>query len=110
MVHLDRRFLVSSLVAAPLTGLAACGKTPAPPDILRVGLVGGPDSLDPLKAEFAAAALLFRQFFLPVIGYGPKGGPAAALATSWTPSNSNQTWTFEIASGLKWSDGKRCSR
>jgi oligopeptide transport system substrate-binding protein len=106
MVHLDRRFLVSSLVAAPLTGLAACGKTPAPPDILRVGLVGGPDSLDPLKAEFAAAALLFRQFFLPVIGYGPKGGPAAALATSWTPSNSNQTWTFEIASGLKWSDGK----
>lgn len=107
MSQINRRTVLSSLAVVPaLTSLTACGKASAPPDILRVGLGGGPDSLDPLKAEFAAAALLFRQFYLPVVGYGPKGGPAPGFATSWTPSNNNKTWTFEIAQGLTWSDGK----
>lgn len=107
MSQINRRTLLSSFAIVPaLSTLSACGKTAAPADILRVGLRGGPDSLDPLKAEFAAAALLFRQFYLPVVGYGPKGGPAPGFATSWTPSNDNKTWTFEIAQGLTWSDGK----
>ncbi|CAN1521580.1 OppA ABC-type oligopeptide transport system, periplasmic component [Caulobacteraceae bacterium] len=107
MSQINRRTLLSSFAIVPaLSGLSACGKAAAPADILRVGLGGGPDSLDPLKAEFAAAALLFRQFYLPVVGYGPKAGPAPGFATSWTPSNNNKTWTFEIAQGLTWSDGK----
>ena len=107
MSQIDRRTLISSLALVPALGaLSACGKTKAPADILRVGLGGGPDSLDPLKAEFAAAALLFRQFYLPVVGYGANGGPAPGFAKSWAPSNNNRTWTFEIAQGLTWSDGK----
>ncbi len=107
MSQINRRTLLSSFAVVPaLSTLSACNKAEAPADTLRVGLGGGPDSLDPLKAEFAAAALLFRQFFLPVVGYGPKGGPAPGFAKSWTPSNNNKTWTFEIAQGLTWSDGK----
>jgi oligopeptide transport system substrate-binding protein len=107
MTVLNRRALAIALSASPFVLTAAgCAKTPPVPDILRVGMGGGPDSLDPMKAEFAAASLLFRQFYMPIVGYGTNATPAPAMAMSWEGSNNYRTWTFKIAPGLSWSDGR----
>jgi|GEM_PF-2302958 oligopeptide transport system substrate-binding protein len=85
-------------------GLAACSKGSVAKGTMRVALIGGPDSLDPFEAEFAISALLFRQYLLPVVGYGPNGAASASIAKSWSSTSDFKKWTFEIASGLKWSD------
>lgn len=107
MIRTDRRAILAALLAAPAVSVAGCGNRQAPPGTLRVGMSGGPDSLDPLKAEFAASALLFRQFWLPVVGYGPNAEPdASGIAASWTASADYSVWTFKVRPGLKWSDGE----
>lgn len=108
-MRLDRRTMLAGVAAVPLTaglagGLAGCGRRGAPSDTLRVAMSGEPDSLDPLRAEFAASAVLFRQYFHPVVGYGPGASAAPAIAESWEGSNGYRTWTFKIKSGLVFSD------
>ena len=107
MIIFDRRKLVAGFAAVPLAlSLTSCGKRKAAADVLRVGMGGAPDSLDPMKAEFAAAALLFRQYWMPVVGYGTNASAAPAMAMSWQGSNDYRTWTFKITPGLTWSDGR----
>jgi oligopeptide transport system substrate-binding protein len=103
----NRRTLIAGFAASPIVlSLSACGKRQAAPDVIRVGMNGPPDSLDPMKAEFAASALLFRQFYMPIIGYGTNATAAPAMAMSWEGSNGFKTWTFKITPGLAWSDGR----
>jgi oligopeptide transport system substrate-binding protein len=107
MTNFNRRSLVAGVAATPFVfTLAGCGKRAAPADVLRVGMNGPPDSLDPMKAEFAAASLLFRQFWMPVVGYGTNATAATAMARSWEGSNGYRTWTFKMTPGLTWSDGR----
>lgn len=107
MTDLYRRNLLAGVVASPfLVSLAGCGKRTAAQDVLRVGMAGPPDSLDPMKAEFAAASLLFRQFWMPVVGYGTNATAAPAMTRSWVGSNGFKTWTFKMTPGLTWSDGR----
>ena len=85
--------------------LAACSRSaPAPDGLLRVALDSQPDSLDPLKGQFASAALMYKQLHAPLTEYSPRGGLAPGLATSWR-SEDGRTWTFRLARGLQWSDG-----
>lgn len=103
--QLDRRALLGGVTAVPLVaGLAGCGTREAPGDVLRVAMRGEPDSLDPLKAEFAASAVLFRQYMHPVVGYGAGGEPVPAIAESWEGSEGYRRWTFKIKQGLTFSD------
>jgi oligopeptide transport system substrate-binding protein len=107
MVDFHRRHLIAGFAATPVVlSMSACAKRQADTDVLRVGMVGPPDSLDPMKAEFAASSLLFRQFWMPVVGYGTNATPAPAMAMSWEGSNGYRTWTFKITPGLTWSDGR----
>ena len=101
-----RTFIAGSTVAPFVLSLSACAKRQATSDVLRVGMNGPPDSLDPMKAEFAASALLFRQFWMPVVGYGTNATAAPAMAMAWEGSNGYRTWTFKITPGLTWSDGR----
>lgn len=100
-----RRAALAGLSATPLV-LSACGSREAPPATLRVALRGGWDSLDPMRAEYAVSALLIRQVFMPVVGYGPKGGPAPGLAASWSSDAAHRVWTFKVPAGRAWSDGR----
>lgn len=86
--------------------LAACGKKSRDKDTLRIALRGEADSLDPFKAEFAIANLLFSQYLLPLVGFGDNGKAIPAIATSWQGSNDSKTWLLNINQGLKWSDGQ----
>jgi oligopeptide transport system substrate-binding protein len=107
MSDISRRFVVAGFLVSPaLWSVSSCGKRQAAPDVIRIGTNGPPDSLDPMKAEFAAAALLFRQYWMPVVGYGTNATPAPAMAMSWEPSPDFKTWTFKMSPGLTWSDGR----
>lgn len=87
--------------------LSACGKKGSSKGVLRIALRGGPDSLDPFRAEFAIAALLFRQYFLPLIGYSKDGIASKdfAICESWSANDNFTKWTFKIKPNLKFSDG-----
>ena len=96
---------LSALGLLPTLGaVSACGGGGDAGNVLRVAMGGGPDSLDPLRAEFAASALLFRNYMKPVVGYGANGAAVPSVAASWEGSNGYKTWTFKITPGLKWSD------
>ncbi len=85
--------------------LAACApRSGAPKDVLRVAIDSEPDSLDPLKGQFASAALLYKQLHAPLTEYSPTGGLAPGLALTWR-SDDARTWRFTLRENLVWSDG-----
>lgn len=99
---LSRRALLAATAA---TGLAACGRSAPPDGLLRVATSGLPDSLDPARGEFAAAALVYKQIHAGLTEYAPDGSVAPGLAESWAVSNDGHVWTFRLRDGLVWSDG-----
>ena len=99
---LTRRFVVGG---GGLAALAACSpRSKAPQGVLRVAIDSEPDSLDPLKGQFASAALLYKQLHAPLTEYSPSGGLAPGLAQTWRSADA-RTWRFILRDGLTWSDG-----
>lgn len=86
-------------------GLSSCSRNDESlAGLLRVAIDTEPDSLDPLKGQFASSALLYKQLHAPLTEYSPSGGLAPGLAQSWR-SEDGRTWQFRLAPDLKWSDG-----
>jgi oligopeptide transport system substrate-binding protein len=86
--------------------LAACSKKVPEKGAMRIALRGEADSLDPFKAEFAIADLLFPQYLLPLVGFGDNGTTIPCVASSWEGVDNFTSWIFTINQNLKWSDGK----
>ena len=85
--------------------LAACGgRSGPPPGFLRVAIDSEPDSLDPLRGQFASAALLYKQLHAPLTEYSPSGGLAPGLAMTWRSADARR-WRFRLRGDLVWSDG-----
>lgn len=100
----SRRSVLLASLAIPL---ASCHKSvgSSNPDTLRIGIAGAPDSYSPLIGQFASAALLFKQLYLPLTDYGPDGGLVPGIAKSWHLSEDRLNWTFDLREDLQWSDG-----
>ncbi|MCR9128751.1 MAG: peptide ABC transporter substrate-binding protein [Alphaproteobacteria bacterium] len=102
MATLTRRAALAGSAAAVL---AACGsRSNAPDALLRVAIDSEPDSLNPLRGQFASSALLYKQLHAPLTEYSPSGGLAPGLASSWRSADA-RTWRFILREGLVWSDG-----
>jgi oligopeptide transport system substrate-binding protein len=102
MANLTRR---SALFATAAAALASCGPRAGAPDkLLRVAIDSEPDSLNPLRGQFASSALLYKQLHAPLTEYSPSGGLAPGLASSWRSADA-RTWRFTLREGLVWSDG-----
>jgi len=99
---LNRRTLIAATAAS---GLAACGRSGPPPDLLRVATSGLPDSLDPARGEFAAAALVYKQIHAGLTEYASDGSVGPGLAESWSVDETGLVWIFRLRDGLVWSDG-----
>jgi len=100
-----RRAVLAGAASASALAFAACAPRGGGENgFLRVAIDTEPDSLDPLKGQFAASALLYKQLHAPLTEYSPSGGLAPGLAQSWR-SEDGLTWRFRLAEGLQWSDG-----
>jgi len=70
-----------------------------------VATANAPDSLDPARGQFAAAALIYKQIHAGLTDYGRDGQLGPGLAQSWSVSEDGLVWTFNLREGLFWSDG-----
>jgi peptide/nickel transport system substrate-binding protein len=120
MIVLRRAPVLLSLAAAILL-LSACGggaatqeahptateaaPQTAEPVVLRVGISGSPDSLNPGSAMLTEATDVFELVYSTLIDIDFDGNYIPDLARSWTVSDDGLTWTFNLAPDAKWSDG-----
>jgi peptide/nickel transport system substrate-binding protein len=123
---LSRRQALGRLLALGLTVpsasafLAACsggtgggsqgqGQTSTKPS-LSIGIVQEPTSLDPTAQATASISLLLRDnVYEGLVRLGPDLQVVPGLATSWDVSSDGRTFTFHLASGVKWHDGSSFS-
>lgn len=120
MIVLRRTPVFLSVIAAILL-LTACGggaatqeaqpaategaPQAAEPVVLRVGMSGSPDSLNPGNAWLAEATDLFELVYSTLIDMKFDGKYIPDLAETWTVSDDGLIWTFNLAPDAMWSDG-----
>jgi oligopeptide transport system substrate-binding protein len=73
--------------------------------VLRFGLGGEADSLDPMKAELIYARALNLNMWLTLVSFDADGNMIGAAAKSWDVAPDGLTYTFHVRDDLKWSDG-----
>lgn len=104
---LTSMFLLAGAFATPPAAQAA-SNAPATESgsTLRVAMDGsGVDTLNPFLSYFNGALDIFGAIYPTLTTIGTDGKPAPYLAKSWSLSADHLTWTFQIQSGIKWSDG-----
>ncbi|MCX6070219.1 MAG: ABC transporter substrate-binding protein, partial [Chloroflexi bacterium] len=120
MIVLRRTPVLLALAAAILL-LSACGggtatqeaqpaatevaPQAAEPVVLRVGMSGSPDSLNPGNAWLTEATDLFELVYSTLVDIDFDGNYIPELAESWTVSDDGLIWTFNLAPNAKFSDG-----
>ena len=84
----------------PLAALLA-----AAVDVLVVGMVGEPVSLDPHRATDLVSAAIVGNVCEPLVRYAADGARAEpALSTAWATRDLRR-WTFTLRQGVKFHDG-----
>jgi peptide/nickel transport system substrate-binding protein len=110
---------VAALAAAALlAALSACGGTAtqsassAPTGVaksggvLSIGSASAIDVLNPVVSTTAWDQTLFSLLWNGLVTTDQNGKLAPDLATSWSPSSDQKTWTFHLRPGVKFSNGK----
>jgi len=108
------RALLSGAALALCTGLAACGGTASggtthSGGTLTIGQVASPDTLDAPNSQSAEAAQVLSLITDTLYQLNPADGGQTlvpGLATGYSLSNGNRTWTFHLRHGVRFSDGQ----
>ena len=77
--------------------------------ILRSGHPGEPDSLDPHNSVAAPALIVQNDLFESLLTLDARGRPVAGAAEKYSVSPDGRVYTFQLRSGLMYSDGKPIS-
>ena len=101
LVELKRAALGAGLALALSAGLAG---GLAAQDVLRVGNMGEPATLDPHRASGTWENNIIGDMFLGLTTEGPDGSVVPGAAESWTVSDDGLTYTFKLRDH-SWSDG-----
>jgi peptide/nickel transport system substrate-binding protein len=97
---------LGSAVAASDSPSPASGKV-----VYKVGGTREPDNLNPFIGYTASAFEIWYLTYDSLVGYDPKtlapmkGESSTGLATDWSISDDELTWTFTIRKNAKWDDG-----
>lgn len=83
------------------TGSAAAGSGGA----LTAAISAEPDQLDPGKTSAYASFQVLENVYDTLVEPDAKGQMQPDLATKWTTSSDQKTWTFTMRDGVKFSDG-----
>ena len=98
--------LLKSVVAAALLSAAATAIAQTPPNVLVVGQIAEPKSLDPQAVTAVNDFRILMNVYDGLVRY--KSGTLEvepALATSWTISADGTEYTFKLRRGVKFHDG-----
>lgn len=100
------RVVFAILIAFALV-LAACKpKTESSTVIMRIGMGGAPDTLNPCAALLTEAFEVFELAYSSVYEHMLDGSYSLDLGESMTVSDDLLTYTIKIKEGVKWSDGE----
>jgi peptide/nickel transport system substrate-binding protein len=92
------------LVGTAAPAAAASGGSPG--STLRIQAQTSFSTFNPFTAYFDGDLEVINEIYPQLTAINAQGVAVPYLATKWTTSADNLTWTFTIRSGLKWSDGK----
>jgi oligopeptide transport system substrate-binding protein len=110
-----RSVLGVALVAALLACVTGCSRTPnastsglsASSAILLRGAGTEPDSLDPQKARSVESQGILRDLCEGLTSLDKAAAAAPGVAKDWNVSADGKTYTFNLRSDARWSDGER---
>jgi peptide/nickel transport system substrate-binding protein len=107
-----RGLAAAAMLLALLTPGIALGGSAAPASAagrttFTVGLLNEVDSFNPFLGIEAPSYEAWALTYDMMVNYSMKDmSPAPGLAKSWSTSKDGLTWTFDIRTGVKWSDGE----
>jgi oligopeptide transport system substrate-binding protein len=78
----------------------------APPQKLVYALGGEAQTLDPNLNEWFRASTVLKALFTGLEKLDPNGRPVPGMASGYKLDKTKTIYTFTIAEGAKWSDGK----
>lgn len=96
-----RRFL-AAVVAALFLGVTLAQSVGGS---VVIAINAEPDSLDPQKSATAVVNQVMRYIGDTLVTKDLDGNYIGGLATSWTPSADDKTWTFTLREDVKFHDG-----
>jgi peptide/nickel transport system substrate-binding protein len=100
---MTKRWTTALLLALALT---ACGWEPVPDDVLVVGQVAEPRSLDPHAVTALNDFRILVNLYEGLVRFAPGSLEVEpALAQSWTVSEDGLTYTFRLREGVRFHDG-----
>ena len=106
------RFVTAAALSLSLAGgmavAAAAAAAPASASTgstLRVEADTSISTFNPFLAYYNGELNVLGSIYPTLTTINEQGQPEPYLATSWSSSADQLTWTFKIRSGLKWSDG-----
>ncbi|NIH86670.1 ABC transporter substrate-binding protein [Amycolatopsis granulosa] len=106
-----RRIALIGLAGALAVTTAACASergsgNNGASDTFIFGAAGAPKNFDPIFNDDGESFRPTRQMYDTLVTYKPGTTELqGALATAWTPSDGNKTWTFTLRQGVKFHDG-----
>ncbi|GGM08087.1 MULTISPECIES: ABC transporter substrate-binding protein [Micromonospora] len=113
---MTRSRLVGAFVALSLVGLVGCSSgesvdvggadpTGGTGGILNAAIGGEPDQLDPHRTSAYYSFQVLENVYDTLVEPDADLKMAPALATRWTTSDDQLTWTFTLREGVRFSDG-----
>ena len=105
----SKKYIIVVIILALSIVLASCGgapKAPAEPASFTLGSSTAFDTLNPLTSYMQVTYEFFMLIYDSLVVYDENFNPVPNLATKWSVSDDNLTWTFELAKGVKWHDGE----
>lgn len=89
-----------------VAGTATLAISAASAATIVIGNGAEPASIDPGKIEGQPGGMVAYQLFEGLTSLNAEGEVVPGAAESWSATENNTVWTFELRDGLKWSNGE----